>query len=214
MRLAACFCAGGMAASIEAADAAGKCRFAKRPPVVLKNIAGLCEFDVGNAELCGRLRAEQARCLLNPVRAGRPARPARWKALPAALQKRVGGNTDLPSQEALARAAARSRCRQGPDCHRSTTRSRTPMTTIRCRAGRLTFVFHDTSTPNYRTQPWPLSIDDDPKINNLARYECANDIERAHIFINRTGDDTFWRMISRSPGARPSSRPRRISARR
>ena len=48
-------------------------------------------------------------------------------------------------------------------------------------------IFHDTSTPNYRTQPWPLSIDDDPKINNLARYECANDIERAHVFINRTG---------------------------
>jgi hypothetical protein len=48
-------------------------------------------------------------------------------------------------------------------------------------------VFHDTSTPNYRSQPWPLSIDDDPKINNLARYECANDIERAHVFINRGG---------------------------
>ncbi len=32
-----------------------------------------------------------------------------------------------------------------------------------------------------------MSIDDDPKINNLARYECDNDIERAHVFINRTG---------------------------
>ena len=48
-------------------------------------------------------------------------------------------------------------------------------------------VFHDTSTPNYRTQPWPVSIDDDPKINNLSRYECSNDIERAHVFINRGG---------------------------
>jgi hypothetical protein len=40
---------------------------------------------------------------------------------------------------------------------------------------------------NYRTQPWPVSIDDDPKINNLARYACSNDIERAHGFINRGG---------------------------
>ena len=62
-----------------------------------------------------------------------------------------------------------------------------PMTTIRCRARRPISSFHDTSTPNYRAQPWPASIDDDPKINNLARYECDNKIERAHIFINRQG---------------------------
>ncbi len=61
------------------------------------------------------------------------------------------------------------------------------MTMIRWRARATYIVFHDTSTPNYRTQPWPVSIDDDPKINNLARYECSNNIERAHIFINRSG---------------------------
>jgi len=49
------------------------------------------------------------------------------------------------------------------------------------------FVIHDTSTPNYGSLPWPRNIDDDPKINNLERYRCANDIERAHVFINRSG---------------------------
>ena len=61
------------------------------------------------------------------------------------------------------------------------------MTTTRCRARR---PISSSTTPRRRItarQPWPLSIDDDPKINNLARYECANDIERAHVFINRTG---------------------------
>ena len=28
----------------------------------------------------------------------------------------------------------------------------------------------------------------DPKINNLARYACSNNIERAHVFINRGGE--------------------------
>ena len=45
-----------------------------------------------------------------------------------------------------------------------------------------------TSTPNFRTAPWPADIDTDREINNLARYECANGIERAHVFINRGGD--------------------------
>jgi 4-alpha-glucanotransferase len=35
---------------------------------------------------------------------------------------------------------------------------------------------------------WPQPLrDGDPKINNLARYACSNDIERAHVFINRGG---------------------------
>ncbi len=56
------------------------------------------------------------------------------------------------------------------------------------RVGNLHRAFTIPRSPNYRTQPWPLSIDDDPKINNLAlAYECSNDIERAHVFINRGG---------------------------
>jgi hypothetical protein len=49
------------------------------------------------------------------------------------------------------------------------------------------FVIHDTSTPNYGNLPWPRNVDEDAKINNLRRYQCDNDIERAHVFINRGG---------------------------
>jgi hypothetical protein len=49
------------------------------------------------------------------------------------------------------------------------------------------FVIHDTSTPNFGNLAWPVALDSDPKINNLNRYRCANNIERAHAFINRMG---------------------------
>jgi hypothetical protein len=166
------------------ANAAGKCRFAKRPPLVLKDIAGLCKFDFGTLAFAGTA-AEQARCLLNPVQPVGKLGPA-LETLPEAIEKRVGGNTDLPSRETLGallrdRGAAKDLIASLNDpvshAHDNDPLSRSATYVI----------FHDTSTPNYRTQPWPLSIDDDPKVNNLARYECDNDIERAHVFINRTG---------------------------
>jgi hypothetical protein len=165
---------------------AGKCSFAKRPPVVLteKQIAGFCKFDHETQSFAGT-PAEQARCLLNPLEpVGRLG--ATMDALPAALENRVGGDTDLPSRDALAgllrdRGASQtvidtlaqpvSHAHDNDPLARSATY----------------IVFHDTSTPNYRTQPWPVSIDENPKINNLARYACSNDIERAHVFINRGG---------------------------
>lgn len=167
-------------------SSAGKCRFAKRPPVVLKDkqLEGFCKFDHATQQF-GGTPAEQARCLLNPVEPVGRLAPA-MEALPGALEKRVGGETDLPSRDTLA-ALLRERGAT-PDlidtlakgvshAHDNDPQAR-PATYI---------VFHDTSTPNYRTQPWPKSIDEDPKINNLARYECSNDIERAHVFINRGG---------------------------
>lgn len=167
-------------------SSAGKCRFAKRPPVILKGaqIDGFCKFDHGT-QAFGGTPADQARCLLHPVEpVGRLG--AAMEALPAALEKRVGGETDLPSREALAHLLRDRGATQDlidtlahPVSH---AHDNDPLA-----RGATYIVFHDTSTPNYRTQPWPKSIDDDPKINNLARYECSNDIERAHVFINRGG---------------------------
>jgi hypothetical protein len=167
-------------------SSAGKCRFAKRPPLVLKEkqLEGFCKFDHGVQSFAGT-PAEQARCLLNPVEPVGRLAPA-MEALPAALETRVGGEADLPSRDTLAtllreRGATKdlietlaqpvSHAHDNDPVARSATY----------------IVFHDTSTPNYRTQPWPKSIDEDPKINNLARYECSNDIEPAHVFINRGG---------------------------
>jgi hypothetical protein len=173
-----------LAAGTGAAVAAGDCRFPKRPPVVLKDVAGFCNFDHDMQTFAGT-PAEQARCLLNPLRPVGKLGPA-LDALPEAIARRVGRDRDLPSHAALA-ALMRERGATGAlietlagavsHAHDNDPLSRSATY----------IVFHDTSTPNYRSQPWPLSIDDDPKINNLARYECANDIERAHVFINRGG---------------------------
>ena len=168
------------------AIAAGKCKFAKRPPIVLKGaqIDGFCKFDHGTQTFTGT-PAEQARCLLNPVEpVGRLSAP--MEALPAALENRVGGQADLPSRDTLAALLRDRGATQDlidtlaqPVSH---AHDNDPL------ARSATYiVFHDTSTPNYRTQPWPVAIDEDPKINNLARYECSNDVERAHVFINRGG---------------------------
>ncbi|MGD9920379.1 MAG: hypothetical protein AB7V13_02885, partial [Pseudorhodoplanes sp.] len=167
-------------------SSAGKCRFAKRPPVILKGgqIEGFCKFD-HDLQLFAGTPAEQARCLLHPVEPVGRLGPA-MEALPAALEKRVGGETGLPSPETLSALLRDRGATQDlidtlaqPVSH---AHDNDPL------ARSATYiVFHDTSTPNYRTQPWPLSIDDDPRINNLRRYECSNDIERAHVFINRGG---------------------------
>jgi hypothetical protein len=174
------------AASANEFSSAGKCRFAKRPPVVLneKQVEGFCKFDHGTQTFAGTA-AEQARCLLNPVQPVGRLGPS-LDALPDALARRVGNAADLPSRDTLAALLRDRGATQDlvdtlahPVSH---AHDNDPL------ARSATYiVFHDTSTPNYRTQPWPVSIDDDPKINNLARYECSNDIERAHVFINRGG---------------------------
>ncbi len=166
------------------AFAAGPCRFAKRPPLELKDIAGFCKFDHVTQTFAGTA-AEQARCLLNPVEpVGRLG--IALEALPKAFAQRVGSDTDLPSHDMLA-ALLRDR----GATKELVTSLKQPVSQAHDNdplARSATYiVLHDTSTPNYRTQPWPISIDDDPKINNLARYECSNDIERAHVFINRGG---------------------------
>lgn len=183
-RLSVVIAAGLLAACNADALAAGPCRFAKRPPLVLKDVNGFCKFDHDTQTFAGT-PAEQARCLLNPVEpVGRLG--AALETLPDAIEKRVGSDADLPSHEALA-SVLRERG-AAEDLINNLTRPVSHAHDNDPLARSATYiVFHDTSTPNYRTQPWPLSIDDHPKINNLARYECSNDIERAHVFINRRG---------------------------
>ena len=164
--------------------AAGPCRFAERPPLELKDVAGFCKFNHDTQTFAGT-PAEQARCLLHPVEpVGRLG--TALQSLPEALEKRVGGDNDLPSHEALA-----AWLRDRGATEKLITTLKLPISHAHDNdplARSATYiVLHDTSTPNYRTQPWPLSIDDDPKINNLSRHECSNNIEPAHVFINRGG---------------------------
>ena len=89
----------GAAGSGGHALAAGKCSFAKRPPVVLKDVAGLCKFDPDKQTFAGT-PAEQARCLLNPVEPIGRLGPA-LNRLPDVLETRVGTTIDLPAREAI-----------------------------------------------------------------------------------------------------------------
>ena len=81
----------GIFGAVDTAEAAGKCNFAKRPPVVLKDMAGFCKFDPGTLTFAGT-PAEQARCLLNPVQPVGRLGPA-METLPEAIEKRVGGES-------------------------------------------------------------------------------------------------------------------------
>jgi hypothetical protein len=166
--------------------ALGECKFKPSPPTTLPagDVFGLCKFDLARLSYAGD-GAEQARCLLNPVRpVGRLGAPL--AELPRVLAERAGRNSGLPDRARLqAWLAARG---LGDELGASLAQ---PVSSARDndRKSRVAtyFVIHDTSTPNYGSLPWPKNIDDDAKINNLNRYRCSNEIERAHVFINRGG---------------------------
>lgn len=165
------------------AHADGVCRFPKRPPVTLKSM-GPCDFDPEKLSFKGTA-AEQAACLARPVyQFGRIAKePA---TLPPDFAKRVGTALDLPKRAEVAAyvqaigfaqelgrglALGVSHARDGdPDAPQARY-----------------FVIHDTSAPNFAGRPFPDHIDWNRHINSLARHRCSNHIERAHYFINRSG---------------------------
>jgi hypothetical protein len=172
-----------MLAGSQPAAALGNCYFKPVPPVTLKNM-GPCEFDPENLSFAGEPE-HQARCLLNPVeKIGRLGAPL--KELPAALATRVGKPSELPDRAVVQSWLAALGLGEplGESLKRPVARARDG--DPRARPATY-FVIHDTSAPNYAAMPWPRNLDEHPKINNLDRYRCANEIERAHVFINRAG---------------------------
>ena len=51
------------------------------------------------------------------------------------------------------------------------------------------FVIHDTSGP--KLSSFPANLDENAKINNLARFRCSDSFELAHAVINRKGGVFF-----------------------
>ncbi len=178
LRGAACLLLGAWSAD---ARAAGECHFPKQPPVFLKDM-GPCKFDVDLLNFAGDPK-QQAACLLAAVEKFGKLAPT--GNLPDALATRVGQHGALPDRDVL-RALLQER---GLD----ELASNLPQPVAQAYGGdpyshyATYFVIHDTSSPNFRGRPWPGDIDGDPKINNLANYSCSNQIERAHVFINRSG---------------------------
>ena len=163
--------------------AAGICRFPKQPPVILKNM-GPCNFDPVLLRFAGEPE-EQARCLLSPIyKIGHLGPPL--ASLPPAFKDRVGRASNLPAREALLTLLRDENLDNefGAALLLPVARARDndPLAPVASY-----MVIHDTSSPNFRAKPWPKDIDNDRSINELARYSCSNKIERAHIFINRTG---------------------------
>jgi hypothetical protein len=167
-----------------AAQGAGECRFPKRPPVTLKNM-GPCQFDPQTSSFAGDA-VEQARCLLTPVLKGGYL-GERLEKLPPAFQDYVGNAKDMPSLDALRRLLRERGLEDmfGPALSNPVSHAHDNDPISRSATY---FVLHDTSSPNFGTKAWPPDIDGDAKINNLARYACSNNIEPAHIFINRSGE--------------------------
>jgi hypothetical protein len=163
--------------------AIGNCYFKPVPPVTLKDM-GPCNFDAATLTFEGE-PARQAMCLLNPVqRIGRLGPPL--QELPAVLASRVGRSIEPAIRDDLqaflhtnGRAHDFGEFLARPVAHAHDNDPLSRSATY--------FMIHDTSVPNYGALPWPRNIDAEAKVNNLNRYRCANEIERAHVFINRQG---------------------------
>jgi hypothetical protein len=164
--------------------AAGNCSFKKQPPVTVKNM-GPCNFDPETLSFAGDVQ-QQAKCLLTPVLEGGKL-GAPLETLPEVFAERFGRSDNLPDRTAL-EALLKERGLDvifGERLPQPASRGNDNDQQAR---GASYMVLHDTSSPNFRSRPWPVSIDDDRGINSLARYSCNNNIERAHIFINRMGN--------------------------
>ncbi len=166
-----------------ALTAPGDCVFPKHPPVTLKNM-GRCEFDLETLSFKGK-PAEQATCLTNPLLTGGYLTSERAK-LPETFAKRVGRSIDLPKREDLLAYLHFSglgkefgETLSKPISHANDNDPLARSATY--------FVIHDTSAPNFASRPFPENINTDRRINNLERFKCANHIEQAHTFTNRTG---------------------------
>jgi hypothetical protein len=161
----------------------GDCSFGKREPATLKNM-GPCDFDLDKMSFKGT-PAEQAACLARPVNFGGEIAKEPGK-LPDDFVKRVGTKLDLPERGDLTTyvVAMGFALEVGIGL---------PLPLARANSGdpdapeARYFVIHDTSAPNFKGRAFPDDIDNDRGINSLNRFRCANAIEAAHYFINRSG---------------------------
>lgn len=154
----------------------------KRPPLKIDH-NGFCKLDINTYSYAGT-PVQQAACLLTPVKRGGHLGAAR-ESMPEFFTTHVGQDLDLPGKLELA-ALLKEKNLEAFAASLDQPVSRANDNDPKAR-GATYFVIHDTSTPNYGDQPWPVNIDADPKINNLKRYACDNDEEKAHTFINRAG---------------------------
>jgi hypothetical protein len=169
--LAACVGEGGGSVQVAANGAAVMGHQSDEVPAA----GGVCAFDIGTMTFRGAAD-EQVRCLLSPVlplaRLGPPL-----SNLPSTLGALVGRQVVIGPEAAAAYYATEGLMAD---------RLGTPLSRTSGGLEALYFVIHDTSSPNFLTEPFPADVDSDRSINNLNRYR--SDQAAAHVFVNRRGE--------------------------
>jgi hypothetical protein len=165
---------------------ATQCRPRRPLPSVILRSMGPCNFNVETLSFAGD-SIEQAACLIRPVN--------RWAHLgaplghlPEALAHRVGSAQTLPDRAALTALINESglapQFADGLDSELSHARDGDPLSQMA-----RYFVIHDTSGP--KLGAFPANLDENARINNLARFRCSDSFELAHAVINRKGGVFF-----------------------
>ncbi|HSV24264.1 MAG TPA: hypothetical protein VLJ17_14710 [Xanthobacteraceae bacterium] len=176
-----------LAMQLTPADAlAAQCRPRRPLPSVVLQTMGPCDFNVATLSFAGN-SVQQAACLVRPVNPWAHLGPP-LESLPKVLADRVGRPEVMPDRAALAAlinevglapqfadglASQVSRARDGDPL--------SPMARY--------FVIHDTSGPKLGS--FPANLNENAKINNLARFHCTDSFELAHAVINRKGGVFF-----------------------
>lgn len=135
-----------------------------------------CGFDRSSLTFTGSA-SEQARCLLRPVGIRAETLDPTLATLPAPLDALIGTKVAI-TKSALERYLASNQIAVADvggalEGSVSSTEDNFPAEY---------FVIHDTSTPNYKKEPFPADIDANTAVNDLSAFG-----DKAHLYINRSG---------------------------
>jgi hypothetical protein len=161
---------------------ATQCRPRRPLPYVILRTMGPCNFNVDTLSFAGD-SVHQAACLIRPVNRWAHLGPPLGH-LPEALAARVGSSEAMPDRDALTalidEIGLAPQFTDGLNSQLSHARDGDPSSPMA-----RYFVIHDTSGPKLGS--FPANLDENAKINNLARFRCSDSFELAHAFINRAG---------------------------
>jgi hypothetical protein len=163
---------------------AASCR-PKRPlPAVVLKSMGPCDFNTETLSFVGN-PAQQAACLLRSFDRSRNLGP-KLDSVPDAIATRVGQTTGLPDRDSLSALLVEMNLTWDFGAFLWSPLSRGRNNDPEAPQARY-LVIHDTSGPSFGARPFPSDVDENPRINNLRRFFCADGWVLAHVVVNRLG---------------------------
>jgi len=154
-------------------------------PLFFITSMGACAFDSDTLSFAGT-PLEQAMCLMRGMDSSRNLEP-RLPSLPAALAKRIGQTTGLPSRTTLSDYLSTLELEGEFGDFLWLPVSRAHDNQLDAPMARY-FVIHDTSGPNFGHRLFPDDINGVGKVNDLRNFECNDGWGKAHVVISRTGE--------------------------